>query len=154
MSKFDVTKIEINAAFYEVYESVFDEDFFGIMTKIRPNARIQALKSRAAKLVKTQDENGETIEKTIEDYSVLEEDEQREITDYNIAAGLIMRKTTSRIAYIGSLLFRKKYNGSREDYYGWLATCEPGAFIDKETMSAIWEKINLDQKVPDSAKNA
>lgn len=150
---FDVNKIEINAAFYEVYESVFDEDFFGIMTKIRPNGRIQALKTRATKFVKDKDENGETVEKKVEDYSVLDEDEQKEITDYNISAGLIMRKTTSRIAYIGSLLFKKKYNGSKEDYYSWLATCEPGAFIDKDTMSAIWEKINLDQKVPASAKN-
>lgn len=150
---FDIAKIEINAAFYEVYESVFGEDFFGILASVRPNGRIQALKNRATKLVKVE-ENGETVEKAIEDLSVLEEDERKEINDYNITAGLVMRKTTSRIAYIGSLLFKKKYNGSREDYYAWLATCEPGVFIDKDNMSAIWEKIKIDQKVPDSAKNA
>lgn len=150
---FDVSKIEINAAFYEVFESVFGEDFFSVLTKVRPNGRIQALRSRATKLVKEKDENGETVEKAIQDYTVLDEDEQKEITDYNISVGLLMRKYTSRIAYIGSLLFKKKYNGSKEDYYGWLATQEPGAFINNETMSAIWEKVNLDQKVPVSVKN-
>lgn len=150
---FDVSKIEINAAFYEVFESVFGEDFFGVLAKTRPNGRIQALRTRATKFVKEQNENGETVEKAIQDYSILDEDEQKEITDYNILVGLLMRKYTSRIAYIGSLLFKKKYNGSKEDYYGWLATCEPGAFIDKDTMSAIWEKVNLDQKVPVSVKN-
>lgn len=150
---FDVSKIEINAAFYEVFESVFGEDFFAVLAKIRPNGRIQALRTRATKFVKEQNENGETVEKAVQDYSILDEDEQKEITDYNISVGLLMRKYTSRIAYIGSLLYKKKYNGSKEDYYGWLATCEPGAFIDKDTMSAIWEKVNLDQKVPVSVKN-
>lgn len=150
---FDVNKIEINAAFYEVFESVFGEDFFSVLAKVRPNGRIQALRSRATKLVKELDENGETVEKAIKDYSLLDEDEQKEITDYNISVGLLMRKYTSRIAYIGSLLFKKKYNGSKEDYYAWLATQEPGAFIQNEVMSAIWEKVNLDQKIPDSVKN-
>lgn len=150
---FDVSKIEINAAFYEVFESVFGEDFFAVLAKIRPNGRIQSLRTRATKFVKEQNENGETVEKAVQDYSLLDEDEQKEITDYNVSVSLLMRKYTSRIAYIGSLLFKKKYNGSKEDYYGWLATCEPGAFIDKDTMCAIWEKVNLDQKVPVSVKN-
>lgn len=150
---FDVSLIEINAAFYEVFESVFGEDFFGVLAKVRPNGRIQALRTRATKFVKEQNENGETVEKAIQDYSVLDEDEQKEITDFNISVGLLMRKYASRIAYIGTLLFKKKYNGSKEDYYGWLSTQDPGAFINPNTMSAIWEKVNLDQKVPVSVKN-
>ena len=78
---FDVSKIEINAAFYEVFESVFGEDFFAVLAKIRPNGRIQALRTRATKFVKEQNENGETVEKAVQDYSSLDEDEQKEITD-------------------------------------------------------------------------
>ena len=70
---FDIEKIEINAAFYELFESVFDEDFFAVLTTIRPSGRIQALRTRATKIVKETDEKtGETVEKTKMDYSVLD----------------------------------------------------------------------------------
>ena len=152
---FDIEKIEINAAFYELFESVFDEDFFAVLTTIRPSRRIQALRTRATKIVKETDEKtGETVEKTKMDYSVLDEGEQKEIMDYNIKAGIKSKKYTSRIAYIGSLLYKKKYNGSMNDYYSWLASFDASVFNDPEISKQIWEKITKDQKVPDSAKNA
>ena len=52
---FDIEKIEINAAFYELFESVFGEDFFTVLASIRPSGRIQALRARATKLVKEED---------------------------------------------------------------------------------------------------
>ena len=48
---FDIEKIEINAAFYELFESVFGEDFFDVLKNIRPSGRIQALRTRATKMV-------------------------------------------------------------------------------------------------------
>lgn len=151
---FEIDKIEINAAFYELFESVFNEDFFGVLTKVRPSGRILALRTRATKMVEEKDESGEKIEVAKLDISLLDEDEQKELTDYNIQAGITTRKYTPRIAYIGSLLFKKKYKGSLEDYYNWLASHEPNTFSNPETIKNIWEKIKNDQKVPDSAKNA
>ena len=151
---FDIEKIEINAAFYELFESVFDEDFFDVLTKVRPSGRILALRTRATKMVEDKDENGEKVERPKLDLSVLDEDEQKEITDYNIQVGVKTRKYTPRIAYIGSLLYKKKYKGSLEDYYNWLATHDPSTFSNPETITKVWEKIKNDQKVPDSAKNA
>lgn len=151
---FDIEKIEINAAFYELFESVFGEDFFDVLTKIRPSGRIQALRTRATKMVEEKDENGEKVEKPKIDLSLLDEDEQKEVNDYNIQAGVKTRKYTPRIAYIGSLLYKKKYKGSLEDYYNWLATHEPATFSNPEIIKSVWEKIKNDQKVPDSAKNA
>ena len=152
---FDIEKIEINAAFYELFESVFGEDFFVVLNTIRPSGRIKALKTRATKIVKETDEKtGETVEKTQMDYSVLDEGEQKEIMDYNIQAGVKSKKYTSRIAYIGSLLYKKKYNGSMNDYYSWLASFDASVFNDPKITEQIWEKITKDQKVPDSAKNA
>ena len=43
---FDVNTIEINAAFYELFEVAFDEDFFDILAKLRPSNRIKALKEK------------------------------------------------------------------------------------------------------------
>lgn len=40
---FDVNTMEINAAFYELFEVAFDEDFFEVLTRIRPSNRIKAL---------------------------------------------------------------------------------------------------------------
>lgn len=151
---FDIEKIEINAAFYELFESVFDEDFFDVLTKVRPSGRILALRTRATKMVEDKDENGEKVERPKLDLSVLDEDEQKEITDYNIQVGVKTRKYTPRIAYIGSLLYKKKYKGSLEDYYNWLASHDPSTFSNPETITKVWEKIKNDQKVPDSAKNA
>ena len=152
---FDIEKIEINAAFYELFESVFGEDFFAILAQIRPSGRIQALRTRATKMVKEEDEEThEIVEKPKMDLSILDESEQKEVMDYNIQAGIKSKKYTPRIAYIGSLLYKKKYNGSMNDYYSWLASFDASVFNDKEVLQQIWEKITKDQKVPDSAKNA
>ena len=152
---FDIEKIEINAAFYELFESVFGEDFFTVLASIRPSGRIQALRTRATKIVKEEDEEThEIVEKTKMDLSLLDDSEQKEVVDYNLQVGLKTKKYTSRIAYIGSLLFKKKYNGSMNDYYSWLASFDASVFNDPEITKQIWEKIRLDQKVPDSAKNA
>ena len=152
---FEIEKIEINAAFYELFESVFGEDFFTVLAQIRPSGRIQALRARATKIVKEEDEEThEIVEKTKMDLSLLDDSEQKEVVDYNLQVGLKTKKYTSRIAYIGSLLFKKKYNGSMNDYYSWLASFDASVFNDPEITKQIWEKIRLDQKVPDSAKNA
>ena len=152
---FDIEKIEINAAFYELFESVFGEDFFTVLAQIRPSGRIQALRARATKIVKEEDEEThEIVEKAKMDLSLLDDSEQKEVVDYNLQVGLKTKKYTSRIAYIGSLLFKKKYNGSMNDYYSWLASFDASVFNDPEITKQIWEKIRLDQKVPDSAKNA
>lgn len=153
MTGLDINKIEINAAFYELFESVFGEDFFTVLTTVRPSGRIQALRTRATELIKTTDENGETVERPKENLSLLSEDEQKEIMDWKLKAGLKAKRYTSRIAYIGSLLFKKKYNGSLEDYYMWLSSFDASTFNDPKVTQQIWEKVNKDQKVPDSAKN-
>ena len=126
---FDINKIEINAAFYELFES------------------------RATEMIKEKDENGETVERPKENLALLSEDEQKEVMEWKLRAGLKAKKYTSRIAYIGSLLFKKKYNGSLEDYYMWLSSFDASTFNDPKVTQQIWEKVNKDQKVPDSAKN-
>jgi len=146
---FDTSKIEINAAFYELFENVFHEDFFSILTKMRPSNRIKALKERATVLV---NENGE--EKKIQDMSKLDEDEQNELMAYNIKVGGITKKYTSRIAYIGKLLYDKKYSGSYEGFMVFLTSYDASDFMNPTTSSEIWEKIMKDQAVPLSAKNA
>lgn len=131
---FDVTKIEINAAFYELFESVFDEDFFVILTSMTPSGRMKALRAKKAE--------------------ELSEDEQAEIMKFNASLLKKYNKYTQRIAYIGSLLYKKKYSGNYEDYLAFLAECEVSDFLKPEVQNEIWKKINLDQALPKSAKNA
>ena len=75
---FDVNTIEINAAFYELFEVAFDEDFFDILAKLRPSNRIKALK-----------------EKNVDE---LTQEEAQEVLSYNTQAGLKMQKLTPKIA--------------------------------------------------------
>lgn len=131
---FNVEEMEINAAFYELFENVFDEDFFSVLAKIRPSARVKRLKEK--------------------DPEQLTEEEQSEIVAYNLSAGMITKKYTSRVAYIGSLLYRKKYTGSYTDYMAWLASCDASDFLNPEITQRVWEKIRLDQNLPRSVKNA
>ena len=145
---FDTDKIEINAAFYELFESVFNEDFFEVLSTIRPSNRIKALRERATVIVKEGDE-----EKKFIDMSKLEEDEQKELTDFNIKAGLKAKKYTSRIAYIGTLLHEKKYQGSYQGFMAFLASCDANDFLNPEITRKIWEKITKDQTAPSSVKN-
>lgn len=131
---FDVNTMEINAAFYELFEVAFDEDFFEVLTRIRPSNRIKALKEKAP------DE--------------LTQEEQQEVLTYNTAAGLKMQRYTPKIAYIGTKLKSKNYSVSYKDYLMFLGEHDFGDFLNKETIAEIWKKINLDQTLPKSVKNA
>lgn len=131
---FDIEKIEINAAFYEIFESVFNEDFFSIMASLRRSPRI-------ARLSKSKEED-------------LTEADKEELLNANVELGAKMRKYAPRIAYVGSKLYKKQYNGSYSDYLSFLAECDASAFMNAEIIAKLWEKINIDQKVPESAKNA
>ncbi len=131
---FDTNKMEINAAFYELFESVFGEDFFSILVSMRPTPRISHLRS-----------------KKLEE---LTSEEQEEVLKFNASVASKMNKYSPRIAYIGTKLYNKQYGGSYQDYLAFLASCDASAFLNQETIKAIWEKISLDQAVPKSAKNA
>lgn len=133
---FDVEKIEINAAFYELFESVFGEDFFTILTSVRATPRVIALSRK----VKAGEE--------------LTDEEKMEIIDSNKSTFPVMQRYTSRIAYIGSKLYERQYSGSKTDYYAFLAEYDSSVFLDKDVIAKVWEKVNGDRKVPDSAKNA
>lgn len=131
---FNIDKIEINAAFYEIFEAVFNEDFFVIMGSLRRSPRITRLS-----------------EANPED---LTEDDKEELLDANVKLGTKMRKYAPRIAYVGYKLYKKQYNGSYTDYLSFLAENDVNEFMNPETIKKLWEKINLDQRVPESAKNA
>lgn len=131
---FDTNNIEINAAFYELFESVFDEDFFVILTSMTPSGRMKALRAKKA------DE--------------LSEEEQAEVLKFNASLLSKYNRFTPRVAYIGTLLHQKKYNGSHADYMAFLASCDASDFLNPEVQNEIWKKINLDQALPKSAKNA
>ena len=71
----------------------------------------------------------------------------------NLELAKIMKKYTSRICYIGNLLYKKKYNGSYDDFLNYLATCDASDFMDADIISAVWQKVTNDQMVPKSVKN-
>ena len=131
---FDTTKIKINGAFYEMYENVFGDDFFVILASLRQSPRLVQLRKKAE--------------------ADLTENEKEELLEANLKVAGIMKKCTPRIAYIGSKLYKSQYNGSYEDFLAFLATCEVSDFLNPEIISAVWEKIHLDQKTPNSVKNA
>lgn len=133
---FDAEKIEINAAFYELFESVFGEDFFTILTSLKASPRVLALSKKMK-------EGGE-----------LTDEEKMEILESNKNTFPIMQRYTSRIAYIGTKLYERQYSGSKSDYYAFLAEYDSSVFLNKDVISKVWEKVNGDRKVPDSAKNA
>ena len=134
--EFDAEKIEINAAFYELFESVFGEDFFTILTSLKASPRVLALSKKMK-------EGGE-----------LTDEEKMEILESNKNTFPIMQRYTSRIAYIGTKLYERQYSGSKSDYYAFLAEYDSSVFLNKDVISKVWEKVNGDRKVPDSAKNA
>ena len=150
---FNTDNVEINAAFYELFENVFHEDFFEVLTAMRPSNRIKALREKASKMVKIE-ENGKEIEKKIIDMSLLDEDDQNTLMEFNIKVGGKMKKYTPRIAYIGTLLHDRKYSGSYNGFMTFLASCDASDFLNPKISEKIWEKINIDQSVPKSAKNA
>lgn len=128
-----IDEITINAAFYELFENVFGEDFFGVIAQLKSTPRIRRLRNKNA------DE--------------LTEEENDELMEANLAMASIMKKYTSRIAYIGNKLYKKQYTGSYDDYLKFLATCESAEFLNTEFITAIWEKITKDQSMPNSVKN-
>lgn len=129
----DTEKIIINAAFYEMYENVFNEDFFTILSKLKQTPRIQALRNK-----KEED---------------LTEAESEELLKENLKLGGLMKKYTPRIAYIGSKLYKKEFSGSYNDYMNFLATCDASDFLNPDVIQKVWEKITKDQKMPSSVKN-
>jgi len=133
--KFDVNKVEINGAFYEMFERVFHEDFFQILSGMRPSPKIKRLSAMP------------------KEYKLSEEEEEM-MTEWKVKQGATMRKYTGRIAYIGTKLHKKDYNGSYEDYMSFLAEGDASVFLDPEVSKAIWKKVNLDQETPESVKNA
>ena len=126
----DINNITINAAFYEVYENVFNEDFFSILTKLLKNPRIVHLRNKKIDEL-TDAEKAEIIE----------------------VSGLT-KKYTPRIAYIGNLLYKKQFNGSYQDYLSFLSSLETSELYEDSFVKAIWEKVIADQKLPNSVKNA
>lgn len=130
---FDTEKIVINGAFYEMFESTFGEDFFTILSSLRQNPRITALRQKKAE--------------------ELSDIEKEELLKANVQVGALMKKYTPRIAYIGSKLYKKEYKGSYDDYIAFLATTDASDFLNAEIIAKVWEKINLDQAVPKSVKN-
>lgn len=160
--EFDINKIEINGAFYELFESVFGEDFFAVLDEMRPTKRIASLRSRAKMIsLNLKKANGESLteeeqkllDKNPGKWQELSEEELEELQKANLATGLLMKKCTPRIAYIGSKLYRHEYRGSKEDYYTFLASVDSSEFLKQETITKIWEKINVDQALPKSVKN-
>lgn len=129
---FDISKFEINAAFYEMFENIFGEDFFTILASMRQSPKIAHLRKK---------EN-------------LTDDEKALLEQANIGLAKTMKKYTSRIAYIGTKLYKKQYSGSYEDFLAFLAENDSSAFLKTEIISEIWGKISDDQNVPRSVKNA
>lgn len=131
---FDASKIEVNAAFYEMFESTFNEDFFGILATLRTTPRIERLR-------KKKDED-------------LTDSEKEELFNHNLEMASIMKKQSGRIAYIGTKLARKQYNCSYEDYLAFLSENNSYVFQDPDVIKQIWDKVTKDQIVPGSVKNA
>lgn len=132
---FDVTKITINAAFYELFQKTFGEDFFTILASLKPSAKIKALREKATK--------GDS----------LTEAEEKYLFDENLKVASIMKTQTARIAYVGSKLYKKDFRCSYENYIEFLATCESSDFYNPEVISAVWEKVTKDQGTPKNVKN-
>ena len=150
---FNTDNIEINAAFYELFENIFHEDFYNVLADLRPSNKIKALREKAS-VTYTETVDGQEVEKKRTDMSKLDEEEQTILSNYNIKAGGKMKKYTPRIAYVGTLLHNKKYKGSYDDYMSFLASCDASDFLNPTISAKIWEKINIDQAVPESVKNA
>lgn len=130
----DTNKIVINAAFYELFESTFGEDFFNVINALRSTPEITRLREK--------NEND------------LTDEEREKLETANLEMAKIMKKYTSRIAYIGSKLYAKNYNCSYDDFVRFLTTCEASDFYDPEIITTLWDKITKDQTMPSSVKNA
>ena len=160
---FNIDEMEINAAFYELFETTFGEDFFDVLASMRPTKRIASLRSRQKMIsLNLKKANGEELTEEEEQllkknpgkWQELTEEEQEELLKWNIKTGTLMKKQTPRIAYIGVKLHKREYRGSMQDYYAFLAGCDASDFLNTEIIAKVWEKVNLDQSLPKSVKNA
>lgn len=160
---FDANEMEINAAFYELFETTFGEDFFEVLASMRPTKRIASLRSRQKMIsLNLKKANGESLTedetellaKNPGKWQELSEEEQEELLKWNIRTGALMKKQTPRIAYIGMKLHKREYRGSMQDYYAFLASCDASDFLNPEIITKVWEKVNIDQSLPKSVKNA
>lgn len=129
-----IEEIRINAAFYEIFENVFKEDFFDVIASLKSTPKIAKLRSKKAE--------------------ELTEAESDELMTANLKMAATMKKYTSRIAYIGNLLYKKQYVGSYDGYLKFLAENESANFLDPDFIAAVWEMITNDQAGPKSVKNA
>jgi hypothetical protein len=84
----------------------------------------------------------------------LSEEEATELMNANISLAAIMKKNTSRIAYVGSKLNKKDFNCNYNDYLRFLSENDSADFFNQEFITKVWEKINADQTGPKSVKNA
>ena len=142
---------KVKEFFPEQLEGVDEEMFYRAINKAEPSLiRTEADELTYALHVMVRYE----IEKKIIDMSLLDEDDQNTLMEYNIKVGGKMKKYTPRIAYIGTLLHDRKYSGSYNGFMTFLASCDASDFLNPEISAKIWEKINIDQSVPKSAKNA
>lgn len=160
---FNIDEIEINAAFYELFETTFGDDFFEVLASLRPTKKIASLRSRQQMIsLNLKKDNGEELteeeEKLLANnpgkWKELTEEEQDELFKWKIKTSAIMKKQTPRIAYIGTKLHKREYRGSMQDYYAFLAGCDASDFLNPETIEKVWEKVHLDQSLPKSVKNA
>lgn len=160
---FNSDEMEINAAFYELFETTFGEDFFEVLASLRPTKRMASLRSRQQmNSLNLKKANGEELTEEEENllaknpgkWQELTEDEQNDLFNWKLKTSAIMKKQTPRIAYIGVKLHKKEYRGSLQDYYAFLAGCDASDFLNPETISKVWEKVHLDQSLPKSVKNA
>ena len=160
---FNVDNIEINAAFYELFETTFNEDFFNVLAGMRPTKRIASLRSRKKMIdlnvkktlgEELTEEEEELLKKNPGKWQALTEEEEEVLTAWNIKTGALMKKQTPRIAYIGTKLHKKEYRGSMQDYYTFLASFDASDFLNPEIIENVWKKINIDQSIPKSVKNA
>ena len=130
----DLTKITINGAFYELFESTFGDDFFGIIASMRSTPRLNSFRK------KKEEE--------------LTAEQKDELFADNLRMASIMKKQSARIAYIGSKLYKKDYSCSYDDYIDYLTTTDAVDFQNPEVIKGLWDKITADQTEPKSVKNA
>lgn len=129
-----IEDLEINAAFYEMFERTFGDDFFTILASLKSTPYYDELRKKDAKDLK--------------------EDEAELLLKDNLRMSKIMRSQTSRITYIAYKLHKKDYKTSYDDFIEFLATCDASIFMDPNFIADVWALIANDRVIPKSIKNA
>ena len=129
----ELKDLEINAAFYEMFERTFGDDFFTILSSLRSNPYFDELRKK-----KPEELSAEEAEALLQD---------------NLRMSQIMRSQTSRITYIAYKLHKKDYKTSYDDFIAFLATCDATAFMDPDFIAGVWGMKEEDKIVPKSVKN-